>query len=79
MRQNHNPDTPVFIRWTDHLTGKSCTLRVDPDDADAPLRFLVSKYLEPSDPGSLVANRNLLTDDIGSYQAGPGSGSDTVR
>ena len=41
---------PLFVRWTDHLTGKSCTLRVDGDDADAPLRLLVSKYLEASGP-----------------------------
>ena len=68
MGQNHNQDSPAFVRWTDHLTGKSCTLRVDADDADAPLRRLVSKYLEASDPGPLVAGRNLLTDDVGSYQ-----------
>ena len=68
MGQNHEQDSPAFVRWTDHLTGKACTLRVDGDDADAPLRWLVSKYLEASDPGPLVAGRNLLTDDVGSYQ-----------
>ena len=51
------------------MTGKSCTLRVDADDADAPLRWLVSKYLEAPDPGPLLAGRNLLTDDVGAYQA----------
>ena len=69
MRQNHDQNSPTFVRWTDHLTGKSCTLRVDADDADAPLRRLVSKYLEAPDPGRLVAGRNLLTDDVDSYQA----------
>ena len=69
VSQNHNRDTPVFLRWTDHLTGKSCTLRVDSDDGDAPLRWLVSKYLEAPDPRPLVAGRNLLTDDVGQYQA----------
>ena len=61
MNQSHNHDIPVFVRWTDHLTGKSCTLRVDTDDADASLRWLVSKYLEAPDPGRLVTGRNLLT------------------
>ena len=69
MNQSRNPDTPVFVRWTDHLTGKSCTLRVDADDAEAPLRWLVSKYLEAADPEPLMAGRNLLADDVGSYQA----------
>ena len=49
VNQSHKQDTPVFVRWTDHLTGKSGTLRVDADDADAPLRWLVSKYLEAPD------------------------------
>jgi hypothetical protein len=66
--QGHNQDIPVFVRWTDNLTGKSCTLRVDTDDVDAPLRWLVSKYLEAPDTRRLVEGRNLLADDVGSYQ-----------
>ena len=52
--------TPIFVRWSDYLTGRESTLRVSAKDAELPLGELLSKYLASTDPSSLVSNGNLL-------------------
>ena len=59
------PDAhPTLLRWTDFLTGRTCTLRVEDSDAGAPLGSLVSKYLTGADPDALpdalVKRRRML-------------------
>ena len=57
---------PTLLRWTDFLTGRTCTLRVEDSDADAPLGSLVSKYLTGADPDALpdmLVKRRLILPD----------------
>ncbi len=55
---------PIFVRWTDYLTGRESILRISADDADLPLGRLLSKYLVSADTASLISNRNLLPESL---------------
>ncbi len=61
-RADAQPAAPParLLRWSDYLTRRSCALRIDDADADAPLNALVSKYLVNADAARLVAERRLL-------------------
>ena len=65
-RQGENdfaPDAPpTLLRWSDFLTGRTCTLRLEDADALAPLALLTSKYLTGADPKALLKRRRILPD-----------------
>ena len=69
MTPGPDDNLPAFLRWSDYLTGKSCTLRIDPEDVGAPIGRLVSEYLAVSDAGRLVSERRLLPDSSGEFEA----------
>lgn len=69
MTPDHQDTLPTFLRWSDYLTGKSCTLRVEPEDIGAPIGRLVSEYLAVRDAKGLVSDRRLLPDSLGAFQA----------
>ena len=60
---------PTFLRWSDYLTGKTCILRVEPEDVTAPVKRLVSEYLAIQDAGSLISDRRLLPGSLPQFQA----------
>ena len=51
---------PTLLRWNDHLTGRSCTLRIADSDVGCPLTKLVSKYLTDVDPVLLADEGKIL-------------------
>ena len=59
---------PVFLRWTDSLTGRSCVVRVADSDIGAPLAALVAKYLAVERPRDLVDAGLALADSISDLQ-----------
>ncbi len=69
MKPDHDDTLPSFLRWSDYLTGKTCTLRVEPEDIRTPVRLLVSEYLAVGDAGRLVSDRRLLPDSLDLFQA----------
>ena len=69
MSLDHDNTLPSFLRWSDYLTGKTCTLRVEPEDIRTPVRRLVSEYLAVRDAGRLVSDRRLLPSSLGQFQA----------
>lgn len=69
MTADHEDSLPTFLRWSDYLTGKTCTIRVEPSDAGAPVKRLVSEYLVVEDAGALVSDRRLLPDSLEQFQA----------
>ena len=69
MSLDHDDTLPSFLRWSDYLTGKTCTLRVEPEDIRTPIRQLVSEYLAVGDADRLVSDRRLLPDSLDSFQA----------
>ena len=73
MRPDSTPepsdDLPVFLRWTDYLTRRSVVVRVEPEDAGAPVERLVGEYLAVGDVDSLVARRLLLPESAGEFRA----------
>ncbi len=69
MTSDHDDSLPTFLRWSDYLTGKTCTIRVEPSDVGAPIKRLVSEYLVVEDAGVLVSDRRLLPDSLGQFQA----------
>ena len=60
---------PVFLRWTDSLTGRSCVVRVADSDIGAPLAALVAKYLALARPRDLVDAGLALADSISDLEA----------
>ncbi len=52
--QPHAGRRPVFLRWTDSLTGRACTLRTADAHADAALGELVENYLAVERPRTLA-------------------------
>ena len=69
MTPDHDDTLPAFLRWSDYLTGKTCTLRVEPEDIRTPVRRLVSEYLAVGDASRLVSDRRLLPDSLDEFQA----------
>lgn len=69
MTPDHDDTLPAFLRWSDYLTGKTCTLRVEPEDIGTPITWLVSEYLAVGDASRLVSDRRLLPDSLDSFQA----------
>ena len=69
MPPDHHDYLPAFLRWSDYLTGKTCTLRVEPEDIRTPVRRLVSEYLAVGDSSRLVSDRRLLPDSLDVFQA----------
>ncbi|MCY4653003.1 MAG: hypothetical protein OXC95_07545 [Dehalococcoidia bacterium] len=69
MTFDHEDSLPTFLRWSDYLTGKTCTVRVEPTDVGAPIKRLVSEYLVVQDAGMLVSDRRLLPDSLAQFQA----------
>ncbi len=69
MTPDHDDNLPAFLRWSDYLTGKTCTLRVEPEDIRTPTRRLVSEYLAVGDASRLVSERRLLPDSLDEFQA----------
>ena len=69
MLLDHDDSLPVFLRWSDYLTGKTCTLRVEPEDVGAPVNRLVSEYLAVRDAGRLALERRLLPGSLGQFEA----------
>ena len=69
MLLDHDDSLPVFLRWSDYLTGKTCTLRVEPEDVGAPVSQLVSEYLAVRDAGRLASERRLLPGSLGQFEA----------
>ncbi len=69
MTADHEDSLPAFLRWSDYLTGKTCTVRVEPSDVGAPIKRLVSEYLVVQDAGALVSDRRLLPGSLGQFQA----------
>ena len=69
MKPDHDNTLPAFLRWSDYLTGKTCTLRVEPEDIRTPIRRLVSEYLAVGDASRLVSGRRLLPDSLDTFQA----------
>ncbi len=59
---------PLFLRWTDYLTGRSCVLRTADEDSDLTLRQLTGLYLEVEDVGPLVAGNRLLPEDLEAFE-----------
>ena len=60
---------PTLLRWTDYLTGKSCTLRVHDSDVGCPLAELVSKYLTDAAAGLLADDGMLLPGSVSTLLA----------
>ena len=60
---------PVFLRWTDSLTGRSCVVRVADSDIGAPLAVLVAKYLAVERPRDLVDAGLALADSAADLEA----------
>ena len=60
---------PVFLRWTDSLTGRSCVVRVADSDIGAPLAVLEAKYLALDRPRDLVDAGLALADSIADLEA----------
>ena len=69
MTADHEDSLPTFLRWSDYLTGKTCTIRVEPSDVGTPINRLVSEYLVVEDAGMLVSDRRLLPDSLLQFQA----------
>lgn len=69
MSSDYDDNLPAFLRWSDYLTGKSCTLRVEPEDIVTPISRLVSQYLVVGDAERLVSDRRLLPDSLDAFQA----------
>ena len=73
MRPDSTPepsdDLPVFLRWTDYLTRRSVVVRVEPDDAGAPVERLAREYLAVGDVDSLAARRLLLPESAAEFRA----------
>ena len=69
MKPDHHDTRPTFLRWSDYLTGKTCTLRVEPEDIRTPVGRLLSEYLSVRDSRRLVSDRRLLPDSLGAFQA----------
>ena len=66
---SRSPDPrPVFLRWTDYLTGRSCTLRIADADAGASLDALVAKYLAVERPRALVDAGLALPESVSDLQ-----------
>ena len=59
---------PVFLRWTDYLTGRSCILRVADADAGASLGTLVAKYLAVERPRALADAGLALAESVSDLQ-----------
>ncbi len=69
MSHDSYDNLPAFLRWTDYLTGKSCTLRIESERTGLPIGRLVSEYLAVNDTRKLVSERRLLPDSAASFQA----------
>ncbi len=69
MTSHQYDSRPAFLRWSDYLTGKTCTLRVESEDVRAPVARLVSEYLAVRDASELVSDRRLLPDSLVQFQA----------
>ena len=50
----------TLLRWTDYLTGRSCTLRVAPSDVGSRLGSLASSYITNVEPSDLVSEGLML-------------------
>ncbi len=68
MTPGHDDNLPAFLRWSDYLTGKSSTLRIESEDVTMPLKWLASKYLAVRDARELVSTRRLLPDSLTQFQ-----------
>ncbi len=51
---------PTLLRWNDHLSGRSCTLRIADSDIGCPLSKLVPAYLTDVDPVLLAEDGMIL-------------------
>ena len=60
LRPEIESKRPTLVRWTDYLTGRTCTLKIDPSDTGIRLGPLVSNYLTGVDPARLAAVGQLL-------------------
>ncbi len=69
MSRYHDEPLPAFLRWTDYLTGKSCILRVEPDDVNTQIGKLISDYLAVQDASRLVSDRRLLPESLAAFEA----------
>lgn len=59
---------PVFLRWTDSLTGRSCVVRAADSDVGAPLAALVAKYLAVERPETLADAGLALAESVSDLQ-----------
>ena len=63
-------NTPsTFVRWTDYLTGRSCTLKVSAAHTRLTLAGIVSNYLAVGDPTPLVSDLHMLPDALPDFLA----------
>ena len=69
MSRRHDKPLPAFLRWTDYLTGKSCILRVEPEDIETQIGKLVSDYLAVREADRLVSDRRLLPESLPAFEA----------
>ena len=69
MTARSRASRPVFLRWTDSLTGRSAILKTRDSDAGASLDALVAKYLAVERPGALVDAGLALADSVSDLQA----------
>ena len=53
---------PTLLRWTDYLTGRSCTLRIADTDIGSSVAQLASRYLTDVDTRSLADDGVILSD-----------------
>ena len=66
---NMKDPRPTLLRWSDFLTGRTCALRIEDADANAPLASLASKYLTGADPDGLLERRRILPDSASALAA----------
>ena len=69
MPPDHDNNLPAFLRWSDYLTGRSCTLRIESEDIQMSIKRLASKYLAVRNASELVSARRLLPDSLAQFQA----------
>ena len=63
------PIRPTLLRWSDFLTGRRCTLRIEDADAGASLGALASKYLTGANPDALLERGRILPDSAAALAA----------
>lgn len=59
----------IILQLTDSVTGRACALRVEPSDADMPLRSLLDKYLKCCPLEQLIAEGRVTADSAETIQS----------